>query len=133
MLRRLLAVLVCFAFCVGPAALAQDKTKDAPPSKGGDAKKDDTKKDDKEEMKEEKGSSGRVRGFLPANYRKLGLSAEQTQKIYKIQNEYDDKIKDMEDKIAEMKAKRNKSVEGVLTEAQKARLKEILTGKDKDK
>lgn len=131
-MSRLLALLACLAICVGPVALAQDKTKDAPPSKKDDKKEAAKKDDGKDEMKEE-GTSGRVRGQLPANYRKLALSEQQKQKIYRIQAEYDDKIKEAEDKIAKLKAERSKTVEGVLTDAQKARLKEIQSGKDKDK
>lgn len=128
LLRPCLTLLVCLSFCLSPVALAQDKNKDSSTGKGQDAKKDDMKKEDKG-----KEGSARVRGFLPANYRKLGLSEEQRQKVYKVQAEYDDKIKDLEEQIAEMKAKRSKAVESVLTEAQKARLKEITSGKDKDK
>lgn len=139
MIRHHLALLVCLAFGVGTVALAQDKKKDdTPPTKPGEAKKEDPKKDDakkddgkKEEVKKE--TPGRVRGMLPANYRKLGLTDEQKNKIYRLQAEYDDKIKEAEERLAKLKAERSKVAETVLTDAQKARLKEILAGKDKDK
>ena len=88
-------------------------------------------KDKDAEMKKEEGSKSepRLRGQLPANYKKLGLSAEQTQKIYKIQAGYDQKLADLEEQLKKLKADERKEIDGVLTAAQKARLKEFLTEK----
>jgi hypothetical protein len=77
-------------------------------------------------------SSARLRGQLPPNYRQLGLSDEQRQNIYKIQNEYADKIEDLEKQIEKMKADRNKAYAKVLTKAQRDRLDEIQKGKSGD-
>jgi len=74
-------------------------------------------------------SSRRERGQLPQNYRRLGLSDEQTQQIYKIQNEYADKIRDMEAQIEKLKGERNTKYSKVLTKAQHDRLDEIQKGK----
>ena len=48
---------------------------------GQEKKKDDPKKKDDSPVK--------AKGMLPPNWGKLGLSDEQKQKIYKIQNKYD--------------------------------------------
>jgi Spy/CpxP family protein refolding chaperone len=82
-----------------------------------DAKKDDTK------------PSSRLRGQLPPNYRQLGLSEEQRQSIYKIHNEYADKIDELEKQIEKMKNERNRAYGKVLTKAQRDRLEEIQKGK----
>lgn len=81
----------------------------------------DDKKDDKTPVK--------VKGTLPANWSKLGLSDEQKQKVYAAQNEYRGKIADLEAKIKELKKHEREEMEKVLTDAQKARLKELLLEK----
>jgi Spy/CpxP family protein refolding chaperone len=88
---------------------------------GQDAKKDG-KKDD---------PPVKAKGVLPTNWGKLGLSDDQKQQIYKIQNKYDEEIDKLDAKIKELKAARTKDMKGVLTADQKKRLEEILLGKDK--
>lgn len=75
----------------------------------------------------------KVRGVLPQHYRQLGLSEEQRQNIYKIQNEYADKIDDLQKKIDDMKAERNSKYLKALTKAQRDRLEEIKKGDKDDK
>ena len=53
------------------------------------------------------------------------------QKIYKVQNKYDDEIDKLQAKIAELKETRTKESKAILTPEQKKRLDEILTGKEK--
>lgn len=84
------------------------------------------KKDDKKDDPPMK-----VKGVLPRGWTKLGLTDDQVQKIYKIQNKYDAEINKLEAKIAELKATKAKESKEVLTAEQKKRLDEILTGKDK--
>lgn len=74
---------------------------------------------------------GKVKGFLPANWKKLGLSEDQIQKVYKVQAKYGDEIEKLEAKIAELKAAMTKERADVLTPDQKKRLEAILLGKDK--
>jgi hypothetical protein len=76
--------------------------------------------------------SARLRGQLPPNYRQLGLSEEQRQSIYKIQNEFSDKIEDLEKQIEKLKTERGRAYVKVLTKAQKDRLDEIQKGKSGD-
>ncbi|MFO0821575.1 MAG: hypothetical protein U0792_00280 [Gemmataceae bacterium] len=74
---------------------------------------------------------GKVKGFLPNNWKKIGLSEDQVQQIYKIQKKYDDEIDKLEAKIAELKVAKDKERKAVLTPDQKKKLDEILTGKEK--
>lgn len=76
---------------------------------------------------------GKVKGFLPNNFKKLGLTDAQVQDIYKIQAKYAAEIDAHEAKIKELKGTRDKEVRAVLTPDQKKRLEEIQTGKDKEK
>lgn len=71
----------------------------------------------------------KMRGQLPQNWGKLGLSDEQKQKIYEVQNKNRAKIEALERQIAELKDHTKKEMEAVLTSAQKARLREIAAGK----
>lgn len=71
----------------------------------------------------------KFKGVLPQNWGKLGLSDEQKQKVYKVQNDYDQKMATLEKQLKDLKAQEKSEMEKVLTEAQKARLREILLGK----
>jgi len=75
------------------------------------------------------GSSGqdtKLKGVLPANWGKIGLSDEQKQKVYKVQADFNDQISKLEAQLKEAKTKEKAEMEKVLTDAQKARLREIL-------
>lgn len=91
---------------------------------GQDAKKDDpTASQKKDEPK--------LKGFLPQNWGKIGLSEMQKQDIYKIQNKYNTEIEKLESQIRDLKSARDKEMKAVLTPEQKKRLEDILLGKDK--
>ena len=68
-------------------------------------------------------------GKLPAYYSRLGLSDDQKKKVQQIQGEYQPKIQELENQIKELKKKERLAVEEVLTDAQRARLREILLEK----
>ena len=61
----------------------------------------------------------------------MSVTSDQVQKIYKVQNKYDDDVEKLQAKIDAMKADRTKDMKAVLTAEQKKRLEDILTGKDK--
>src|SRR3981081_2646724 len=98
-LRVSLAVAL-IALLVGGLSLAQDK-KDTPPAK--------------------------TKGSLPANWKKLGLTDEQTQKVYKVRADYGDQINTLKQKITQLQSEEKAELLKLLTDAQKARLKEIAT------
>lgn len=82
----------------------------------------------KSETKESK-----IRGVLPQYYRQLGLSDEQRQNIYKIQNDYAEKIDELEKKLEDMKAERNAKYLKELTRSQREQLEELKKSrKDKE-
>src|SRR6476619_299642 len=78
---------------------------------GQDAKKGQESKKDDPPVK--------AKGVLPMNWGKIGLSEDQKQQIYKIQNKYDEEIDKLDAKIKDLKAARTKDMKGVLTADQK--------------
>lgn len=86
-----------------------------------------------QEKKEDKKSDPptKVKGTLPPNWGKLGLTDNQVQEIYKVRNKYGDEIAKLKAKIAELETTRDKESKALLTPEQKKRLEEILIGKDK--
>src|SRR4051794_32572827 len=92
-LLRALALLLAAALFTA-AAVAQDKDKDKDKDGKDTAKKDEKDKDPKD--KQDDKDKGKLKGFLPANFKKLGLSESQVQKIYKIQADYKAKIEDLD-------------------------------------
>ena len=70
----------------------------------------------------------KFRGQLYAKWKDLGLTDEQKQRVYKIQSEYRIKIDELDKKIKALRREERSKAEEVLTAAQKARLKELLSG-----
>lgn len=70
-----------------------------------------------------------VKGQLPPQWKKLGLNDDQTRKIYTVQSDYRGKIFELEEKVKDLRKQERLEMERVLTDAQKARLKEILLEK----
>ena len=56
---------------------------------------------------------------VPPGYAKLGLTDQQKERLYKIQAEYYPKIHDLEKKADDLRARREKEFESVLTAPQK--------------
>lgn len=73
----------------------------------------------------------KLKGMLPANWKKLGLTETQVQQVYKIQGDYRTKIDKLTQEITKLKADEKAELDKVLTPAQKDRLKEILIGGNK--
>ncbi len=68
-------------------------------------------------------------GQLPAGFKKLGLSDDQTTKIRDIHASYRAKISELEQKLHELRKQELAEELQVLTDAQKERLKELATEK----
>lgn len=78
----------------------------------------------------------RAKGQLPANWKQLGLTDEQIQTVYRIQNKYNDEIDKLETQIKNLKEQMAKERSAVLTAEQKKRLEDIIrekVGGDQDK
>src|SRR5438034_11782292 len=80
----------------------------------------DNRADDKTPVK--------VRGTLPPGFKKLGLSADQTQEVYRIRTSYRTKVDELQVKIDQLKREERLAVDKVLTTAQRDRLREIRSG-----
>ncbi len=100
---RVLLGMVMLAGLVTPIVIAQDKGKDTP--------------------------SAKFRGQLPPNWGKLALSEEQKQKIYEIQSKVRVKVDELKAQIKDLQNQERKDMEKVLTDAQRAMLREIIAGK----
>lgn len=64
----------------------------------------------------------KAKGQLPAGWKNLGLSAEQKEKVYKIQGEYKPKITALEKQLLELREQEKAELLKVLTPEQKAKL-----------
>jgi len=71
----------------------------------------------------------KIKGVLPPNWGKLGLTDEQKQKVYKLEADYKGKIADLQKQIDELKGKEKEDLLKVLSDEQKKRLKDILADK----
>jgi hypothetical protein len=78
---------------------------------------------------DEKKDPAKLKGQLPANWGKLGLSKEQIQKAYAIQAEFKGKMDGLNAQLAKLKTQQQAELEKVLTPTQKEKLREIITGK----
>lgn len=132
MLRACAFALLGGLIVISGGLTGQEPKKDDPKVAKTDVKKDDAKKDDtkKDDVKKDE-TPTKLKGTLPANWKKIGLTEDQVKEIYKIQGKYEPDIEKMTAKIKELKATRDKEMREVLTPDQKKKLEEILIGKDK--
>ena len=74
------------------------------------------------------------KGTLPAHYKELGLSDDQTMKIKKIHGEYKEKIDDLKAQLKKLEADEKTEYLKVLTDEQKKKLAQLAIGdKPEDK
>lgn len=71
----------------------------------------------------------KAKGQLPTYWTQLGLSADQKDKIYKLQAKYNADIDKLEEEIKTLKAKLAKERSDLLTAEQKKSLEEIIKKK----
>ena len=90
---------------------------------GGSLGQDKKTGDDKKEP------PAKLKGQLPPNWKKLGLTEDQVQKVYKVQADYDSKVEALQEQIKKLRQEEKGDLIKVLTDAQKSRLKEINEGK----
>ena len=64
--------------------------------------------------------------YVPAGWKVLGLSKDQTAEFAKIHTTYKGKIKDLEDKILETKSQEKQEMVKLLTEDQKDKLRKLV-------
>ena len=69
------------------------------------------------------------KGYLPANWKKLGLTDAQRDKILAISGTYSAEIDQLEERIKQLKEKKTREQLDVLTDAQKKALEDIYKRK----
>jgi Spy/CpxP family protein refolding chaperone len=84
--------------------------------------------DDKATSKDEK----TTRRPLPFYFHKLNLTEPQKKKIKEIRDDYEGRIRDLEEQIRELRKKERAEMEDVLTDVQKAKLRELLNELNRD-
>jgi hypothetical protein len=70
---------------------------------------------------------------LPMHFKKLALTKDQEDKILKVRGEYDAKFAALRKQLQELEVQEKAAVEKLLTEAQKAKLKELREPSKDDK
>ena len=100
--------LLCLFLAVAP----QDKPKDKPKDKPADKPAVEVP----------------AKGMLPAQWKKLGLTDEQRARVYKVQADYRARKAALAKQLADLKKEERLKLEAILTDAQKARLKELRSG-----
>lgn len=78
---------------------------------------------------DDKDSKAKVKGQLPQNWSKLGLTDKQKDAVYRTQADYREKIDSLDQQLKKLKDEERAELLKVLTTEQKDRLREILTGK----
>jgi Spy/CpxP family protein refolding chaperone len=81
--------------------------------------------DDPKKPDEPKDPPVKVKGTLPQGWKKLSLTDTQVQDIYKIHSKYQTKIDELAQQVRELRQEQRTEEYKVLTDAQKARLKEL--------
>lgn len=71
----------------------------------------------------------KVKGTLPQNWGKLGLTDKQKAEVYRVRAEYGEKIDALKKQIKDLEDKERVDLLKVLSEEQRTRLREILAGK----
>src|SRR5438552_13694376 len=66
-----------------------------------------------------------AKGTLPKNWKKLGLTDDQVQKVYKVQGDYRARIGALQQQIKALREEENGELYKVLTDNQRTRLKEL--------
>jgi Spy/CpxP family protein refolding chaperone len=85
--------------------------------------------DDKKTTDDKTDTTAKSKGQLPTGWKKLGLTDDQVKKIYQIQSDYRPKLEALEQQIKDLRKQELLDAFKVLTEAQKARLKELADDK----
>ena len=109
---RFAALAAGLALLSAAEGVTQEKGKAAPPAKV-----------------EPKSAREPVKGYLPPNWKQLGLSNAQKDKITSIAGQYGAEIDTLEERIKELKAKKSREQLEVLSDDQKKRLEEIYKRK----
>lgn len=81
-----------------------------------------------QEKKDTRAKEGKVKGQLPQGWTKLDLTAAQKEEIYKINAEAKEKVDKLQAEMDKVRADAARKRVAVLTEDQKKKLAELVTG-----
>jgi Spy/CpxP family protein refolding chaperone len=73
--------------------------------------------------------AAKAKGQLPTYWKQLSLSDDQKKKVYEVQSSFRAKLDALDKQMKDLKDQERKELEKLLTDAQKARLREIITSK----
>jgi hypothetical protein len=73
------------------------------------------------------------RGTLPQHYKKIGLTDEQREAVLRVRGGYRAKIDALKRQISQLQRDEKEELEKLLTDAQKARLRELRSGEPSPK
>src|SRR5687767_4144681 len=83
---------------------------------------------DKDKPKDKDKAPPKLKGQLPQYYKQVGLSTDQVQRVYKIQNDYKEKMDELKRKMEQLKSDQKEAMENVLTPEQRKKLKALRSG-----
>jgi hypothetical protein len=69
-----------------------------------------------------------VKASLPRYFKQLGLSDKQKKSVYRVRAQYAVKLEELQRQIDALKEQEKTDLDNLLTDAQKARLKELRSG-----
>ncbi|MBI3409760.1 MAG: hypothetical protein HY040_15575 [Planctomycetes bacterium] len=81
----------------------------------------------------DKKDPAKIKGQIPAGWKNLSLSKEQTTKIQGIDAKFKAKIRDLEDQIKDLKVQERSEMVKLLTVDQKDLLRKLAVGEDEPK
>ena len=82
--------------------------------------------------KKDKAKEGKIKGQLPQGWTKLDLTAAQKEEIYKINADAKEKLDRLQAEMDKLRADTAKKRVAVLTDEQKKKLAEMVTGESKE-
>jgi len=69
----------------------------------------------------------KAKGALPPNFKQLGLTEDQRQKVMKIHASYKSKMESLNEQLSQLKSEERSELLKVLSDTQRTKLREILT------
>jgi len=115
---RMLAVCFLVAACWGLA------TTDFQPLWGQEPADAATQAESSDDPADARAARRNARGRLPAYYTRV-VSGDQREQIYKIQQNYEPKIQELLAQVRQLREKRDKEIDGVLTPEQLERVNQL--------
>lgn len=120
-MKKRVLFLACFAMIFGISVYADDAPAPAP-APAAEAAPAPVPEAKTETVVVERVLVRQVRrGFLPAHHKEV-VTPEQRDKIYEIQAEYAEKIRDLEEQVKKMRAERDQKISDLLTDEQRAKV-----------